>query len=1224
MVGAGRWQGDPQALSSSRFTARAGVVKAVSVRPPKERSRQSAGAPPAHPPEQELARVASARALSVRSVQRLQASAGNAAVSLLLTRHGGHGGTGDPGVGTTVQRLASGGGCPAPPAAPPAVAPGQDPRFRAVKADVAAKKKTIGHHPPATSESKAAQDAAVAPPDDKLAQGKAAQAEKMNAAKPGGFDKAAFIRAVYAAVAAKTPKNLDEADKFADSGKAGEIKSEVAGQVGKGKETSARDIATTTKAAPDTSGAKEKQVTPLKPAQPPPRPAAPNAANAIPPKAPPSATEFGAGKCETGQQMADAEVTEEQLRKGNEPQFDQALTAKKAGEAHDAKAPAQARANEQRQLEAAKADAAQAGQAGIVQMVGARVQAGQQVTAGKGQAKSKDEAKRAEVTARLQKVFDAAKADVEKTLSGLDGLVDERFNKGEQGARAAFTADHERRMEEYKDQRYSGLTGKLRWVKDKFAGLPAEANQIYQHSKRLYEQKMQAVISDIADLVGSELGKAKDRIARGRAELKAEVAKLPKDLQRFGQEAAKDFAGKFDELDKSVDEKSQQLVEHLAERYVEARNAVDEEIKRLQEANKGLWDKVKEAVAGAIQTILQLKDLLMGVLRKAASVVMTIIKDPIGFLGKLVSGVKSGLAAFISNIGEHLKKGLVGWLLGSLGGAGIELPGRFDLKGVIQMVASLLGLTWARIRGRVVQRGVPEQAMSAVEQSVPVAQTLQNEGVPGLWQQIVGKIGDVKELVLGKVKDYLIPTVLVAGITWIVSLLNPASAFIKAVKAIIDIVQFIFERGAQLIEFVNAVLDAIIAIAGGAVGGAAKLIETALAKSIPVLIGFLAALLGIGGLATKVKAFFQSLTKPVMSVVDTVVGWIVKVGKKLWAKLKGRFGKKGNQAAVQPAGFQTIEVPFAMHGAGHWILIKGPGLVVMASREQVLLDKVTRVLNQYKAEMERRPGKASVRSEVARIKLLERIRHHAHEVLNQSNGIRAGRGGERQEAVLRTGSRRLTALLAEYSDRYDARDLAFDPGWPTFAGSEQVRTTLARFITAEGTVKDAMWNLAAPGNADVVRFITSGQFDNCRNIGRSLSQLASASMLDSVRMAFQNAAKLLNRGARVVFEPSADDETGVPGDADIDLATIRAGRVVDVYQFKRISVGNLKSQLRSSASQLRGVTEARRRIAVIQMHDISRADLDLKPERREAREEIAWTRRRNATVSFRIRCANEG
>ena len=96
------------------------------------------------------------------------------------------------------------------------------------------------------------------------------------------------------------------------------------------------------------------------------------------------------------------------------------------------------------------------------------------------------------------------------------------------------------------------------------------------------------------------------------------------------------------------------------------------------------------------------------------------------------------------------------------------------------MIASLLGLTWASIRGRIVSRGVPDQAMTAVEQTVPLAQKVQSGGIGALWEDIKEKIGDLKENLFGKISEYLIPTVLVAGITWIVSLLNPASAFIKA------------------------------------------------------------------------------------------------------------------------------------------------------------------------------------------------------------------------------------------------------------------------------------------------------------------------------------------------------------------------------------------------------------------------------------------------------------
>ncbi|MFE3248639.1 hypothetical protein [Streptomyces sp. NPDC059209] len=807
-----------------------------------------------------------------RGLQRLQSAAGNAAVSRLVA-----------------QRYT----------APVKPSPAQAAGFRKVKADVAAKKARVAAHPPAVGEAKASQDAAVAPPDDKEAQGKAANAEKMDAAKPGEFDKEAFIEAVNKAIDAQAPKNLDEADKFSKSGKADQVKAEVDGKVTDGKESSAKDIDTATKAPPDTSAAKEKEVAPLTPDQPPGNPGAPSAADAIPAKQPPAVTDFSEGPARNDQAMADAEVTEEQLAKGNEPEFNEALSAKKTSEADAAKAPAKGKAAEDQQLAAAKEGAAASGAQAMSALTATRGAAGKQVDGGKGETKSKDERKRAEVTAKLQKVYDGTKKDVEETLSGLDKKVDTAFTSGEKAARDAFTADHKRRMKKYKDKRYSGLMGKGRWVKDKFAGLPKEANNLYQEARKLYVSQMQTVISSVADIIGAELGRAKARIAKGRSELKAEVDKLPADLKAFGEEAAKDFAGKFDDLEATVDEKSEQLVQDLATKYTAALNKIDEEIKKLQEANKGLIDKAKDAIVGAIKTINELKNLLLGILAKAASAIMKIIKDPIGFLGNLVRAVGAGLNLFITNIADHLKTGVVSWLLGTAVKAGLELPARFDLKGIIQIIGSLLGLTWDNIRARVTRKGVPEEAMSQVESSVPVAQSLAREGPAGAAKEIQAETGDLKATILSKLTTYLIPTVLIAGITWILSLLNPASAFVRAVKGIIDIVTFIVTQGAQIIDFVNAVLDAVIQIANGAQAGVPKLVESALAASVPLLIGFLAALLGIGGLANKVRSIFQSVSRPVGRAIDKIVDFIAKKGKGLWSKLSGR-GKAGEKEGQSP------------------------------------------------------------------------------------------------------------------------------------------------------------------------------------------------------------------------------------------------------------------------------------------------------------------------------------
>jgi hypothetical protein len=770
--------------------------------------------------------------------------------------------------------------------------PGSDPKFAALKRDVHGKKRVVaGSHPPAKVESGAAQAAARPPADDVEAQGKTANAEKMNAAQPREFDKAAFIKAVEEAIAKKAPKNLEEADEFGDSDKPEQVKKEVQGKVGEGRAASAEEISTTTAAPPDTSAAVQKTVVALVPDRPPPTPGTPDPSGAVPDKLPPSATDMSAGPAQVDRQLANGSVTEQQLAHSNEPRFTGALEQKHAVETQSTRAQGTLRADETKTLNATKAHAQRHGADAMAAMGGKRVATGRQVGSGKAGAKGADEEKRAQVTATLQRVFDATKKDVDGILTGLDRKVDEQFSREEKRARDAFTREHKEGMRRYKDERYGGFWGPARWLKDKLLGLPEEANRIYEHARDGYLASMRVVISDVADTVGAELTRAKRRIAQGRNDLQAEVKRLPADLQAIGRQAAADFAGKFDELTQSVEDKGTELVDTLASKYTDALKSVDDEIAKEKERNKGLVAKVVDAVKGVIDTIIELKNLLLGVLAKAGQAVMAILADPIGFLRNLVSGVGAGLKSFLKNIGQHLREGLVSWLLGTATKAGLQLPRSFDVRGILLLIASLLGLTWASIRARITRK-VPEQAVAAAESGIPLVLKAKKEGIGGLWEDIKAQVGDLRQNLISKVSEYLIPTVLVAGITWVLSLLNPASAFIRACKLIIDIVRFIVERGRQVLEFVNAVLDAVIAVARGGGGGVPALVERALARSIPVLIGFLAAVLGIGGIADKVKKIFQELSRPVNKAVDWVVDKIVGLVKGLWNRLKSMLDRK--------------------------------------------------------------------------------------------------------------------------------------------------------------------------------------------------------------------------------------------------------------------------------------------------------------------------------------------
>jgi hypothetical protein len=62
-----------------------------------------------------------------------------------------------------------------------------------------------------------------------------------------------------------------------------------------------------------------------------------------------------------------------------------------------------------------------------------------------------------------------------------------------------------------------------------------------------------------------------------------------------------------------------------------------------------------------------------------------------------------------------------------------------------------------------------------------------------------------------------------------------------------------------------------------------------------MVLGMLAALLGLGGISEKIKSVLETIQKPVNKVINSVVGTIVKAGKNLLKKMGGKKDKKGRQ-----------------------------------------------------------------------------------------------------------------------------------------------------------------------------------------------------------------------------------------------------------------------------------------------------------------------------------------
>ena len=275
---------------------------------------------------------------------------------------------------------------------------------------------------------------------------------------------------------------------------------------------------------------------------------------------------------------------------------------------------------------------------------------------------------------------------------------------------------------------------------------------------------------------------------------------------------------------------------------------------------------------------------VLAMLKKGRATFLTIVKDPIGFVGNLVAAGKLGFEMFAGNILEHLKKGVFGWLFGALEGAGLQLPASFDFKGILSLGLQILGLTYRQIRPKLVKH-LGEKAVSYIETAAEVVKILVTEGLAGVWKRLKELITvSIPEMVIGAIKGFIIEKIVKSAVVKIVSMLNPAGAVIQAIMAIYNTIMFFMERMQQIMQVVNSFVNSISKIANGQIGEAAAFVEKTMGNLVPVLISFLARLLGLGGISEKIKGIIKKIQAPVGKAIDKLIGWLVKMGKKLFKK----------------------------------------------------------------------------------------------------------------------------------------------------------------------------------------------------------------------------------------------------------------------------------------------------------------------------------------------------
>ena len=275
-------------------------------------------------------------------------------------------------------------------------------------------------------------------------------------------------------------------------------------------------------------------------------------------------------------------------------------------------------------------------------------------------------------------------------------------------------------------------------------------------------------------------------------------------------------------------------------------------------------------------------DLAVTVAQKALAAWDIVVKKPLEFIKNTVRALGHGFKLLWANITDHLEYGIKGWLLGSIADKDIQFPKDWtEPREVFGFVMDVLGLNVSHIFELLKTRINPTL--------VTKAQTWLTR-FQGAWNWITSMIDTSKSPaentkgVMNKAKDFG-TSILTGVVEWIagkvaqeLAILAAAAAASGGLSEVVDIARRIYKAmlsakrwARQILEMANETLDDIAAIASGAVEKAGGKFKDIMHKGMPVVIGFLADQVGLGGVGPAISGIIDKLR----AKVDEAVLWLI-------------------------------------------------------------------------------------------------------------------------------------------------------------------------------------------------------------------------------------------------------------------------------------------------------------------------------------------------------------
>lgn len=302
-------------------------------------------------------------------------------------------------------------------------------------------------------------------------------------------------------------------------------------------------------------------------------------------------------------------------------------------------------------------------------------------------------------------------------------------------------------------------------------------------------------------------------------------------------------------------------------------------------------------------------------IKRTGAALRSILRNPLPFVGNLVRAAKLGFLNFADHFLTHLRTGLIQWLTGAL--PGVYIPQAFSLIEIAKFVFSVLGLTWANIRQKLV-RATSETVVRTLETGFDIVVTLVRDGPMAAWEKIKEQLANLRDMVIGGITDFVVNMVVQRAIPRLVAMFIPGAGFISAIVSIYETIMVFVNRIRQIVQVVTGFIDSIVAIAAGRIDAAATRVENALANALSLAINFLAGFAGLGRVADSVLAVFNRIRAPIDRALDWLVNWIVTAARRLIAR--------GRAAVARVVDWWRARKPFtASDGSAHTLSIQGQG-----------------------------------------------------------------------------------------------------------------------------------------------------------------------------------------------------------------------------------------------------------------------------------------------------------